>query len=194
MHVVDIGGNIGFYTVLFSRLVGEGGKVTVFEPDVANFGHLKKNTKGLRNVVLKNVAVAERSGTIRLYRSDELNVDHQTYDAGEGRSFVEVTCITLDDYFSAGGKVDFIKMDVQGYEYYVLLGTKEVMSRASPVTIFTEFWPYGLLRAGIEPKKFLHLLEEMGFEITFWDRPAGLDWKAAAQDKAFYTNLSGTKR
>lgn len=95
MKVVDIGGNIGFYSILFSYLVGEHGVVHVFEPDTVNFKHLKGNTKGLKNVVINNYAIAERSGMIRLFRSDGLNVDHQTYDIGENRSYIEVPCITF---------------------------------------------------------------------------------------------------
>ena len=59
MKIVDIGGNIGFYTALFSRLVGERGVVHVFEPDTVNFEHLKANAKRLKNVVINHCAVAE---------------------------------------------------------------------------------------------------------------------------------------
>src|ERR1700728_4292554 len=50
MTVVDIGANIGFYSVLFSKLVGEKGSVHAFEPDSTNFKHLVSNTRKLKNV------------------------------------------------------------------------------------------------------------------------------------------------
>ena len=53
MRVLDLGANIGFYTVLFSKLVGENGKVFSFEPDVKNYEYLEENTKTLYNVIIE---------------------------------------------------------------------------------------------------------------------------------------------
>jgi predicted methyltransferase len=76
--VLDIGANIGFYTKILSALVGEQGKVYAFEPDATNFSHLKKNAGHLKNAVLINKAVSDKTGKITLYQSDLLNVDHKT--------------------------------------------------------------------------------------------------------------------
>jgi len=194
MKVVDIGGNIGFYSILFSHLVGKQGVVHVFEPDVVNFKHLKENTNGLKNVVINNDAVAEKSGMIRLFCSKELNVDHQTYDIGENRNFINVPCITLDDYFHNSECVDFIKLDTQGYEYHALLGMKETIRRSNSIVIISEFWPYGLHKAGVDPNEFLALLKEMGFELKFWHKSAEIDYKIKLKDKYFYMNLYGVKK
>ena len=147
MKIVDTGGNIGFYSILFSRLVGERGVIYVFEPDTVNFKYLRANTKELKNVAINHDAVAERTGMISLYRSNELNVDHQTYDIGANRDSIEVPCITLDDHFHHNESVDLIKMDIQGYEYHTLLGMKETIKRSHPIMILSEFWPYGLRKA-----------------------------------------------
>ena len=53
MRVLDLGANIGFYTVLFSKLVGENGKVFAFEPDPKNFKYLEGNIKTLHNVIVE---------------------------------------------------------------------------------------------------------------------------------------------
>lgn len=194
MKVVDVGGNIGFYSILFSHLVGEHGVVHVFEPDAVNFKHLKENTKGLKNVVINNYAIAERSGMIRLFRSDELNVDHHTYDIGENRNYIEVSCITLDDYLHNNECVDFIKIDIQGYEYHALLGMKETIKRSHSIVIFSEFWPYGLRKAGVDPNEYLGLLKELGFELKFWRYPEGIGYQEKFDDKYFYTNIYCIKR
>lgn len=194
MKIVDIGGNIGFYTALFSRLVGERGVVHVFEPDTVNFEHLKANAKRLKNVVINHCAVAERSGMICLFRSEELNVDHQTYDIDENRNSIEVPCIALDDYFRHNECIDFIKMDIQGYEYHALLGMKETIKRSHPIVIFSEFWPYGLRKAGSDANEYLVLLKEMGFELKFWSKLEGVDCQEKCDDKNFYTNIYGTKK
>lgn len=194
MRVVDVGGNIGFYSILFSRLVGEHGVVHVFEPDPVNFRYLKTNTKGLKNIVINRCAVAERSGTIRLFHSDDLNVDHQTYDIGENRNSIEVPCVTLDDYFHQNESVDFIKIDIQGYEFHALLGMKEMIKRSHSAVIFSEFWPYGLRKAGIDPNAYLAFLKEMGFEWNFWSYPEGIEVQEKLGDKNFYTNIYGIKK
>src|SRR5580658_3980804 len=98
MTVVDVGANIGFYSVLFSNMVGQTGQVHCFEPEEKNFKHLVANTAKLKNVTANNAAVSDKSGKIKLYRCD-INVDHQTYDNGEGRDFTEIDCVSLDDYF-----------------------------------------------------------------------------------------------
>ena len=77
MRVLDLGANIGFYTVLFSKLVGENGKVFAFEPDAKNYKYLEENTKTLYNVTIEKKAVSDKTGKINFYISKDLNVDHQ---------------------------------------------------------------------------------------------------------------------
>src|SRR5690606_12592032 len=78
-HVLDIGGNIGFYARLLSNLVGHNGKVYSFEPEKTNFKYLQKNTAELKNVKLFNSAVSDKKGILKVYTSKLLNVDHRTY-------------------------------------------------------------------------------------------------------------------
>ena len=99
MTVLDIGANIGFYSKLFSKLVGAEGRVYSFEPEEENFEYLKKNTKECNNVVINKMAVSDKSGKMKLYISDDLNVDHNVYDNGEGRKTCEIDAVSLDDYF-----------------------------------------------------------------------------------------------
>ncbi len=194
MQVVDIGGNIGFYSILLSRLVGGHGVVHVFEADTINFKHLKKNTQGLINVVINPRAAAERSGMIRLFRSNELNVDHQTYDIAENRDFVEIPYVALDDYFCNHERIDFIKINIQGYEYHAVLGMRETIVRSPSVAIFSEFWPYGLRKAGADPDDYLGLLKKLGVDLKFWHSPGGIDYREKLDDKDFYTNVYGIKK
>ena len=77
--LLDIGANIGFYTIELSKMVGESGRVHSFEPDKKNYSYLQSTTKKLTNVALNNKAVADKDGTTVLYTSDALNVEHTTY-------------------------------------------------------------------------------------------------------------------
>lgn len=166
MTVVDVGGNIGIYTRYFARLIGPIGKVHTFEPSPRNFEHLKENTRDWSNVLLNHAAVGENSGVIKLFISDEMNVDHRTFDSGDGRRSIEVPVMALDNYFKPGKKVDFIKIDVQGYEWSVLQGAKRVLTENADLKILMEFWPWGLKKASAEPSDVLDFFSSLGFQVS----------------------------
>ena len=194
MQVIDIGANIGYYTILFAKLVGKHGKVYAFEPDSLNFRYLEKNTKKYKNVVLNNLAVGEKRGELLLFHSHLLNVDHQTYDSGENRIATKVKCIAIDDYSIDAKKVDVIKVDIQGYEYFAIKGMTKMLENSANVTIIAEFWPYGLKKAGLEPNCFLELLENMGFEIKFEGGLKKEELFKKVDDYLFYIDVFATKK
>jgi FkbM family methyltransferase len=165
--VLDIGANIGYYTLLASRRVGPSGRVFAFEPDPRNFALLRKNLRanGCTNVHVERKAVSDCSGTIRLYL-DKLNKgDHTIYDVG-GRHAIEVGAVRLDDYFSgSAGKIDLIKIDVQGAEGKVLRGMRGLLERNKQVRIITEFWPHRLAECGTPSEEFVGALTAHGFTL-----------------------------
>ena len=162
--VLDIGANIGFYTKILSGLVGETGKVYAFEPDKKNFSYLQQNAGNLKNVELINKAVSDKTGMITLYQSDLLNVDHKTYATEGYVSKTEIECVAMDD-FIPNHKVDFIKIDIQGFEYFAFKGMKEIFNANDNLKIITEFYPLGLYNAKIKASDFLELLWENGFIV-----------------------------
>ena len=170
--VLDIGANIGYYTLLFARLVGSSGKVFAFEPDPENFALLKRNVEinGYQNVTLVNAAVSRQSGELKLYLSSENKGDHRIYASGEDRPSIEITAVALDDYFMSNPvKVNFIKMDVQGAEGQVMQGMECLLERGSAGQIIFEFWPLGMRRAGDEAKDVVKQLIRHGFTIHLID-------------------------
>ncbi len=191
--VLDIGANIGFYTDFFSDLTGETGTVHAFEPDELNFMHLTNNLKGKKNVVLNRKACGETSGNIALYFSEELNVDHQTYYSGEDRKSYDVPCIAMDDYLKQNEQIDFIKIDIQGYDYYAIKGMANLIKRSEHIIIMGEFWPYGLTKAGAGPAEYLSLLKDLGFTIKLIDGRGKSNFKEESTDKYFYTDFIGIK-
>lgn len=162
--VLDIGANIGFYTKILADLVGETGMVYAFEPDKTNFKHLQKNAGHLKNAVLINKAVSNNTGTITLYQSDLLNVDHKTYATENYTSKTEIECVAIDDII-VDKKVDFIKIDIQGYEYFAFQGMQEVFKHNKNLKIITELYPYGLNNSGIKVEDFIQLIKTSGFYI-----------------------------
>jgi FkbM family methyltransferase len=166
--VLDIGANIGYYTLIFARLVGGEGKVFAFEPDPTNFSLLKKNVElnGYKNVVLVPKAVSNKTEKIRLYLSKNNKADHRIYDAHDGRQSIEIEAIRLDDYFkNYDGEIAFIKMDIQGAEGGALQGMFNLLKKNNDVKIAMEFLPIGLKRFGTEPEECLKLLTASGFTL-----------------------------
>lgn len=175
-RVIDIGANIGYYTLLFSRLVGEKGKVFAFEPDPTNFSLLKRNIEenSCGNVILEQKAVGERVSSGKLYLSEENKGDHRIYEPGEKRESVVIEIISLDEYFKNTDSIDFIKMDVQGAEMKVLRGMEEILKKGNEMKIAAEFWPKALKKAGDESRDMLTLLLSNGFKIYEIDERKGM--------------------
>jgi FkbM family methyltransferase len=166
--VLDIGAHIGYYTLLFSSLVGESGKVFAFEPDQANFRVLEKNVaiNRLSNVTLVQNAVSNLNGIAQLYVSRSNSGDHQMYRSDSERPAVDVASLQLDSYFdNEVHDISFIKMDIQGSEWAALRGMERLVGRLPRLRIMTEFWPSGLVRAGADPAEFLAWFSRNGFRL-----------------------------
>jgi FkbM family methyltransferase len=189
MDVVDVGANIGFYTVLFSKLVGRSGKVYAFEPDKKNFKFLQSVCKNLQNTILINKAVGDKTGSIRLYESNLLNVDHVTYKSSEKRGSYPVDSVTLDDYFK-NKKIDFVKIDTQGFEYQVLNGMKDLIKKNKKISILCEFQTTYIKRAGKKVSDLLDFFKQNGLKTKIM-RDKDLDW--IGDDRDLQSNIYATR-
>jgi FkbM family methyltransferase len=200
--VVDIGANVGYYTLLGGAVVGEKGRIYAFEPDPVGFGILEKNVRlnGLTNVVLEQKAVSSESGSIRLFLADENKGDHRTYQTDEERESIEVGALALDDYFEGyEGSIDFVKIDTQGAEAAIVEGMDQLIKEHEEMRMVVEFWPYGLDMFGADSDELLEKLQSYGFEfynLGVWGQPsrlmkvsiAGLSERHTVETQSF-TNL-----
>src|SRR5215467_4237181 len=192
MNVIDIGANIGEYSLLLADLVGPGGRVIAVEPEPENFALLSKAVKHLTRVQVIQAAASEIRGKLNLFLSEKLNVDHRTYDDGEGRHGLEVDAIALDDHVPVGFRIDFIKIDIQGAELSALKGAERILCDNHDIKILFEYWPFGLRRAGHEPSELISYLQSLGFTI----RSLGItndDWQCLGNGKYDYCNLIGER-
>ena len=168
-NVLDVGGYIGYYTIIFSKLVRQSGKVYVIEPDPVRMGILKRNLRlnKLTNVTPYQLAAGNKKGGASLY-VPEIN----TSDArlicpkDEKRRKIRVKINTLDNLFHKNHtRIDFIKMDIQGFEGKALKGAKKLLSLNKSIYLHVEFWSKGLKESGTNPKTLLRMLERLDFKI-----------------------------
>jgi FkbM family methyltransferase len=166
MTVFDVGANIGYYTLLAARIVGESGSVYSFEPDPENYKILVKNI-GLNrfvNVVPIQKALSNASGTQQMYK-DKDNWGMVSFSEKnvslEANSYVTETT-TLDNFIQQVSHVDIIKLDIEGAEGHVIAGGKKLLSLHSPVVLM-EFIPTNLKNVGTSPPELLEKITQLGY-------------------------------
>ncbi len=185
--VVDIGANIGYFTLLAARLVGPTGTVYAFEPEPHNYEVLLKNLSlnGYDNVVPVQKAVFNVSGTVKLYLSHtdigahtlREKHDHWQFDTKQSGDFVEVEAVTLDEFFKdKGHPIDVIKMDCEGSEMAVVLGMDRIIRNNPGLKMFIEFYPSAIEEMGFSPREFVSkLVNDYGFAVTAIDELRSLE-------------------
>lgn len=166
--VVDLGANIGYFSLLAARLVGNRGKVYAFEPEPVNYSLLLKNIElnEYANIVPVPRAVSNVSGRVKLFLDDKDTGAHTIYPHGRGES-IEVQSVTLDEFFEdREQRIDVIKMDIEGAELAALSGMERVIKGNENLKMFIEFYPPGIRRRGDPPEEFIcRLLEDYYFSI-----------------------------
>jgi FkbM family methyltransferase len=166
---VDVGANLGIYTLVASRIVGHLGRVIAFEPSAQSFPLLQRNItlNSLKNVSAFPLALSAEKGTVRLYHAPCCPSGNSfgQHPAFHG-SFENVGVESLDDAVQRipAARLDVIKMDVQGAEELVLRGARKVVASMKPAIIF-EIWPEGADLLGLSPYGAWNLLNEMGYKF-----------------------------
>ena len=170
MVVVDIGANIGLFSVIAATRVGESGSVIAFEPEPENYALLKKNIEKnkLKNVTLYQKAVADKPGQLTLHIYDANKGKHSLVkdvtDAPGFNSDVLVEVVQLDTVLGEKHiRPNIIKMDIEGAESLALLGMESAL--ASCTILFMEFTPDSVRKVGHDPETVLKKLEKQGFGL-----------------------------
>jgi len=193
MTVVDVGANVGYYTLLAARLVGGEGRVYAFEPEPENFALLEKNVQanGFRNVVCLQQAVSDRCGRVPFYLSWGSEAHSLSAEVSSTSRSIEVASTSLDDFFRKEGwpSIDLIKMDIEGAETLALEGMKELIERSNNLSIITEFSQATTREAGVEPSSVPGRLHGMGFHIRVIDEVNWLQPRHMFKILPHYQNL-----
>jgi FkbM family methyltransferase len=141
--VWDIGANIGFYSLIASRLVGDG-KVVAFEPLPANAEAIRRNLalNGVRNVELVGLALGDSEGTADLqihaeqtWAKLDTSADTRFQQDVEAAGHVSVQVSTIDSQLRSLAPPDFVKIDIEGAEVAALRGACELLSKHRPKLI-----------------------------------------------------------
>jgi FkbM family methyltransferase len=176
--VFDVGANLGVYSLLFSRLVGQSGQVHAFEPGPPTFAGLDRHLERegpCRNLTANHLAVGAAAGTATLYLPGDdhgqASLSRQT--AGSWTTAPEVAefavpMTTLDAYAAARtpGPVHLIKIDVEGAELGVLQGGARLLARDHPL-LHLEV-SYSWARAfGYGPAEVVAFLAGLGYAAFY---------------------------
>ena len=156
---IDIGANIGYLSLIAARKVGKTGKVISIEPHPKIYSFLNKNIKlnNFNNTETYNIAIGNEEGVLKFSDSKS---DEQNFITKEGT--IEVRIKKLDDVF-LGNQVDFLKIDTEGYELFVLNGAKDTLLKTK--LVFLESYQKQFDRYSYNLKDILDLLLTYNFRI-----------------------------
>lgn len=165
--VVDVGANIGIFSIVLAKWVGKQGHVFSFEPAPKNIELLTKTVKlnKFENVTIVPKAVSEKSGVSSFYLVNGISA-HSLIDYGKSIDKIDVDVVSLDNFFQDYEKsIDFIKIDAEGYDFKVILGMKNIIAKTQKLKILIEFDPKRLIKVGTPPQDFFWFMYNHGFVI-----------------------------
>lgn len=169
---VDVGANCGYYAALASHLVGETGRVFAFEPSpaVADLIAEMVDVNRITNIELVRAAVGADNGDIEIYVPTEASPVHSPSVFYSDASFaaVRVPMVALDKYppLADGTAIDFVKVDVEGFEPNVIEGMKQLCKDGLVRNLVCEFNSGWLRRnSGYTPERLFNVIQDMGFTV-----------------------------
>ncbi len=172
MMVIDIGANIGATTLSLAKKVGSEGKVYSFEPSPFNYRRAFQNISlnDFANIKLINQGLGNEKTTAFLYNVNPNNLGMQRLlkENEENKSY-EKTPVTIDTLDNSMKKFEipspsFIKIDVEGYEFNVLVGGKETILKHKPA-LFIELDDNNLREQGNTAKELIELIIHLQYKI-----------------------------
>jgi len=178
MVCIDVGANVGYYTLLMAKLVGQQGRIIAFEPTPSTARVLTKNvTLNQRsNIVVEELALFNEEGVREFQVGPSGYEVYNSLGAITHPSAVEqnfenyrVRCVTLDTYLTSSGigtdGVDLVKIDVEGAELMVLQGMEETMRESCNLSILFEFSDWTTAGFGYQSEQIARWLLERNYHL-----------------------------
>jgi FkbM family methyltransferase len=176
MTVLDLGANIGYYTIQMAHKVGNTGRVVAFEPNPVVVEQLHHNIQlnNLSNIIVETLALSNTNGTCSFCAPEPGKESHGSLK--QNISFTSTKQLTvktkkLDDVLHRLGisKVDFIKIDVEGAEKLIFQGATELLSKRHKPTIIFECAESLCQPFGHRVIDVLIFLKSFGYDIEQFD-------------------------
>ncbi len=165
---VDVGANVGYFTVIAAQIVGPGGTVHAFEPDERSLSLLRASLKAnrLANVRANVIALWSETANLQFVPERQSAVSHLDIGrhAENGVRTLSVRADTLDRYMKAfpDQSVKAVKIDAEGADLAVLTGMREILSHDSPA-IIVEVMDWALARCGHTAQDLIQYLNGFGY-------------------------------
>jgi FkbM family methyltransferase len=169
MRVADIGANIGYYVLMEAQIVGDKGKIFAIEPEPSNFEMLKRNVKMNPHaacVELYNMAISDKIGKTLFTIAGTANAHKLSIPGSKGNNEIEVATTTLDDLLGRE-EVNVIRMDVEGGEWLILKGMRDILNSKKPLKIFMEVHPKLMKLYGGTVESMLEILSKAWFRVKY---------------------------
>jgi FkbM family methyltransferase len=170
--VWDVGANVGYYTRQFSERVGSKGIVFAFEPSPVNFARLDRVCAALNNVRLVQSGLGREDGKMAFQQGgDDLGATSRVIESAEGDVVVDIRSGMSLIRSGDASPPNAIKIDVEGFEYEVLMGLGEILGSASLRAVGVEVH-FGILKdRGMTqaPQEVERLLQRHGFIVNWPD-------------------------
>tara|TARA_R110002110_G_scaffold3754_1_gene19496 strand:- start:16394 stop:17203 length:810 start_codon:yes stop_codon:yes gene_type:complete len=168
---IDVGANLGYFSIVAASVVGPAGKVFAFEPDASNFALLQRNATHnnlQERIHAAQIALHDCAGEGRLYLSRDNSGDHQIHSSDERRDSVPVRLCHGSDYLEPlVSRIDLLKIDTQGAEYAVVKGLLPLLlGLPEKPSVLIELTPLSLRQAGSSGRQLIALLEQL--QRPFW--------------------------
>jgi FkbM family methyltransferase len=163
---IDIGANVGNYSIALAQFAE---KVYSFEPNPKTFELLKKNTDNYKNIIPVNKALSDESGVKEFYATYQSGLSgFGDTKRGDVVDKFDVDCVTLDDYFK--DRVNFIKIDVEGFEGHVLRGARKILETQKP-KLYIELSDRNYAALGFDVGQVKKYLFDLGYKVVSQDGP-----------------------
>jgi FkbM family methyltransferase len=167
MVIAEIGANVGYYALLEASIIGEKGKIYAIEPFPSNYNLLQKNIElNSYDTIIEpyNLAISNNSGKEKLYINSKHNLCNMLEK--ESNECVEVSTEKFDNFIKNKQLPDLIRMDIEGFEYFVLEGMKKTMKKCNSCKMFIELHLYQMDEKGLDYKKPIKTILDLGFKPT----------------------------
>lgn len=188
---VDVGANIGYFSVLAASVVGEQGAVFAFEPDPANYYLLEANA-ALNNlqhrITSVKAALSDEAGQGQLFLSADNLGDHQVYAGEESRPSVPITLYQGSQFLQRRlQRLDVLKVDTQGSEFQVIAGLLPLLLKLPRAPrIIVELTPHALRQAGASGRALIEALAQLGEPMWIIDHIEHCLHASSAQELALW--------